>query len=510
MARRPADESAGKTKGFYGGHRAQRTKHRMGKMTRENTQNRRTFLKTLGSAVAAAGPLSLLSGLGLSGCRSVGSRKPNIVFIMADDLGYQDLGYCGGWIKTPNIDKLAGTGTQLDQFYVQPVCSPTRSSLMTGRYPMRYGLHVGVVRPWAQHGLPLEERTLAEALKEAGYTTAICGKWHLGHMHRRYLPTARGFDHQYGHYNGAIDYFTHIRDGALDWNRNDKPLREEGYTTDLIAAESARLIEQHDFSHPLFLYVPFNAPHSPFQAPPSYLDMYKGIEEPRKRAYAAMVTCIDDAIEKIVSAIDKRGVGRNTLIFFCSDNGGMDIVSDNGPLRSEKGRLYEGGVRARAFAVWPGVLEAGAVARGLIHMVDMYPTLLKLAGGSLESGNGEPLDGKDVWATISKGQPSPRDEILINITPFNGAVRCGDWKLVHNGHLSANYTGPIPAEHAFELFNLADDPYEKNDLSMKNPQKLDELKRRLKYYADHAAKVKTAPSEMPKDFKIPKAWGHPD
>lgn len=477
-------------------------------MRSKNALDRRTFLKTLGSA-AAAGCL-WFSGLGLSSCRSAGGRKPNFIFIMADDLGYRDLGYCGGWIKTPHIDKLAAAGTQLDQFYVQPLCSPTRSSLMTGRYPMRYGLQAGVVRPWAQYGLPLEERTLAEALKEAGYRTAICGKWHLGHLDHRYLPTARGFDHQYGHYNGAIDYFTHMRDGGLDWNRDDKPLQEEGYATDLIAAESVRLIEQHDFLHPLFLYVAFNAPHSPFQAPPSYLDMYKGIEDPRKRAYAAMVTCMDDAVGKIVSVIDKRGVGRDTLIFFCSDNGGMNIVSDNGPLRGQKGLLYEGGILVRAFAVWPGVLRAGAVVRGLIHIVDLFPTLLKLAGGSLASTKGRPLDGKDVWQTIAKGRPSPRDEILLNVTPFNGAIRCGDWKLIQNGHLGGNYNGPIPTEHKFELFNLAEDPYEKNDLSKKNPRKLEELKDRLQDYAQQAAEAHILPDKMPEGFKIPNAWGHPD
>jgi len=490
-------------------------------MPNEHRQDRRTFLKTLGSAAVAAGPLSLLAELGLSGCRGPGSRtpdivpagtrKPNIVFMMADDLGYRDLGYCGGWIRTPNIDKLAAAGTQLDQFYVQPVCSPTRSSLMTGRYPMRYGLQAGVVRPWSRHGLPLEERTLAEAFKEAGYTTAICGKWHLGHLDERSLPIARGFDHQYGHYNGAIDYFTHVRDGGLDWNRDDRPLREEGYSTDLIASESVRLIEKHDFSRPLFLYVPFNAPHSPFQAPQSHLDLFPSIQEPRKRAYAAMVTFMDEAIERIVSAIDKRGVGRDTLIFFCSDNGGMNIVSDNGPLRGEKGRLYEGGIRARAFAVWPGILEPGAIVRGPLHMVDLFPTLLKLAGGRPESAGGGPLDGKDVWATISKGQLSPRDEILHNVTPFNGAIRCGDWKLILNGHLEANYDGPIPAaKQTMELFNLAEDPYEKNDLSGKNPLKLEELKTRLKSYADAAAPANISPAQVPKDFKIPKAWGHRD
>ena len=171
---------------------------------------RRNFLKSLG-----VGAVSILASQRTSLARKFANR-PNIVFIMADDLGFKDVGYHGGTIKTPNIDKLASTGIRLEQFYVQPVCSPTRSSLMTGRYPMRYGLQVGVVRPWAQHGLPLAERTLAQALQEAGYTTAICGKWHLGHLNSKYLPTSRGFDHQYGHYNGALDYFTHIRDKGLD------------------------------------------------------------------------------------------------------------------------------------------------------------------------------------------------------------------------------------------------------------------------------------------------------
>jgi len=463
---------------------------------------RRDFLKMAGLGAASLG-LSCKSG---PAARS--AEKPNIVFLLADDLGFRDVGFCDGSIKTPNIDKLAAAGTRLDQFYVQPVCSPTRSSLMTGRYPMRYGLQVGVVRPWAQHGLPLEERTLAEALKETGYTTAICGKWHLGHLDHRYLPTARGFDHQYGHYNGALDYFTHIRDKGLDWSRDDKPLREEGYATNLLADESVRLIEQHNVSRPLFLYVPFNAPHSPFQAPQSYLDMYKHVKERNKRAFAAMVTCMDDAIGRIVAALGKRGMRRNTLIFFCSDNGGMNMVSDNGLLRGQKAQLYEGGIRVPAVAVWPGVLEAGAVVRGPLHMVDMYPTLLGLAGGRLEQPL--PLDGRDAWPTIARGKPSPHEEILLNVTPYNGAIRCGDWKLIHNGRLGANYTDPKPAEDTFELFNLADDPYEKTDLSEKNPQKLRQLKSRLNFYAERAAPANIPPNRMPKDFKIPKAWGHPD
>src|SRR3989440_7816456 len=188
--------------------------------------------------------------------RAADAPRPHIVFLLADDLGWSDVGYHKSEIHTPNIDRLAASGAKLEQFYVLPVCSPTRAALMTGRYPMRHGLQTGVVRPWAQYGLPLEERTLPQALKEAGYTTAICGKWHLGHFKPEYLPTQRGFDHQYGHYNGALDYFTHLRDGGFDWHRDDKVSRDEGYSTHLIAKEAVRLIEAQKDGKPLFLYVP--------------------------------------------------------------------------------------------------------------------------------------------------------------------------------------------------------------------------------------------------------------
>ena len=197
--------------------------------------------------------------------------RPHIVFLLADDLGFADVGFHGSEIKTPNIDQLAAAGARLESFYVQPVCSPTRAALMTGRYPIRHGLQVGVVRPWAQYGLPHDERTLPQALKEAGYETAIVGKWHLGHFQPEYLPTHRGFDHQYGHYNGAIDYFTHVRDGGFDWHRDDKVCRDEGYSTHLVANEACRIVAGHDPKVPLFLYVPFYA----VAVPPELPDKYK-------------------------------------------------------------------------------------------------------------------------------------------------------------------------------------------------------------------------------------------
>src|SRR5687767_11154240 len=194
--------------------------------------------------------------------------RPNVVFILADDLGRNDCGFMGGTqIKTPHLDKLAAAGAKLDAHYVQPVCSPTRAALLTGRYPMRHGLQVGVVRPWAKYGLPLGERTLAEALRSAGYRTAIVGKWHLGHFEPAYLPTRRGFDHQYGHYNGALDYWTHERDGGFDWHQDDKVSRDEGYSTQLLGAAAARFVAEHAGKRPFFLYVPFNAVHAPHQAP---------------------------------------------------------------------------------------------------------------------------------------------------------------------------------------------------------------------------------------------------
>lgn len=441
---------------------------------------------------------------------------PNIVFLLADDLGYTDVGFHGSEIKTPHIDELANSGAKLEAFYVQPVCSPTRAAFMTGRYPIRHGLQVGVVRPWAQYGLPLEERTLPQALQGAGYFTAICGKWHLGHFQRAYLPTSRGFNHQYGHYNGALDYFTHDRDGGYDWHRNDQVSRDEGYTTKLVGDEAVRLIENHDAKKPLFLYVPFNAPHGPLQAPQDYLDRYSSIQDTKRRTYAAMVACLDDQVGRIVDALDKRGLRENTLIAFSSDNGGpLGSGATNGPLRAGKHTLYEGGVRVSAFANWPGRIVAGSVVKEPLHMVDWYPTMLKLAGASLEQKL--PLDGRDAWPTITEGKPTPHEDILHNVAPGNGAIRMGDWKLVLNGNgpeeageetASAKAKKGKKAKAAgdtVELFNIAQDPNEKTNLADKHPDKVRELKSRLDRYAREAVPPKSSPQSP--DFKVPKVWG---
>lgn len=434
--------------------------------------------------------------------------RPHIVLMLADDLGWGDVGYHGGKIATPNIDKLAASGVRLNQFYVQPVCSPTRGALMTGRYPMRLGLQCGVVRPWAEHGLPLGETTLPQVLKQAGYATAIVGKWHLGHVAPEYLPTRRGFDRQYGHYNGALDYFTHIRDGGHDWHKDDKPNYDEGYATNLIGREASEIIAQHDKSRPLFLYVPFNAPHTPLQAPQSYVDKYEHMPDKRRRVYAAMVDCMDVAIGRIVEALMKNEFPpEDTLIFFCSDNGGIPRLGSNRELRAGKGTLYEGGLRVPAVMVWKGRLEAGTVVDQPLHIVDLYPTLLKLA--CVPPKQDQPLDGKNAWPTIANDDPALHDFILHNVTPFHGAIRVGDWKLIRNGHVAANATA-AGEDEVLELFNIATDPSEKRDVSEIHPDIVLRLKGKLDQLADEAVEANIPPNRAPQGFQVPKVWGHAD
>ncbi len=412
----------------------------------------------------------------------------------------------GNAIKTPHIDKLAAAGAKLDAFYVQPVCSPTRAGLMTGRYPMRHGLQVGVVRPWAQYGLPLEERTLPQALKEAGYTTAIIGKWHLGHFAPEYLPTRRGFDHQYGHYNGALDYFTHIRDGGFDWHKDDAVSRDEGYTTHLIAKDAVKFVAENATKKPFFLYVPFNAVHAPHQAPDEYTKQYPNLKGERLK-YAGMLAAMDEAVGQIVDAVEKAGVRKNTLFVFSSDNGGPQpgVVTDNGKYRAGKGTLYEGGVRVAACVAWDDHIKAGSTITEPMHVVDWYPTLLKLCGAKAEQKLA--VDGLDIWPTLTAGKPSPHDAILINTTPTSGAVRAGDWKLVVKSGTDDPDGGAAKKDdkESVELFNLKDDPFEKTNIAEKDPEKVKELKATLAGFAKQAVPPKSKPKA--KDFVTPKVWG---
>jgi arylsulfatase A-like enzyme len=356
---------------------------------------------------------------------------------------------------------------------------------------MRYGLQTAVIPQGHSYGLATDEWLLPQALKDAGYQTAIVGKWHLGHADPKFWPRQRGFDYQYGPLIGEIDYFTHKVDDKVDWYRNGEVVEEEGYTTTLLGDDAVRLIEQHDPAKPLFLYLAFNAVHTPYQAPQSYLDQYPNIEDPSRKAYAASATAMDDQIGRVVAALKQKNMLDNTLIFFQSDNGGtrdprfagaitdmsnVVLPADNGPYRDGKGSLYEGGTRVVALASWPGHIKEGMTVDEMVHTVDLYPTLVGLAGGQL--GKSKPLDGVDVWGTISEGKTSPRSEIVYNVEPFRGAIREGDWKLIWHTLLPQK----------IELYDIASDPSETKNVAADHPEKVAELQRRINELASEASK----------------------
>jgi len=407
--------------------------------------------------------------------------RPHILYIMSDDQGWKDVGFHGSDIKTPNLDRLAQTGARLEQYYAHPMCTPSRAALMTGRYPYRYGLQTVVIPSAGTYGLATDEWLLPQALKEVGYKTAIVGKWHLGHADRKYWPLQRGFDYQYGPILGEIDYFTHSAHGTVDWYRNNQLVKEEGYVTTLLGQDAANLIQEHDPNTPLFMYLAFTAPHAPYQAPQEYLDRYKSITDPNRRAYAAMITAMDDEIGRVLAALDKRGMRDNTLIVFQSDNGGPrsakftgevdtsggTIPADNGPFRDGKASHYEGGTRVVALANWPKYIKPGSLVNQPAHIVDWYPTLASLAGA--KPNPQKPLDGMNIWPALTGGKIAIRNEVVYGIEPFRAALRQGDWKLV--------WQVVLPSQ--VQLFNLAKDPEEKNNLAAQQPEIVSKLKQQI-------------------------------
>lgn len=427
--------------------------------------------------------------------------RPNIIHIVADDLGWKDVGFNGCTdIRTPHLDALAASGAKFSQFYVQPMCTPTRAALMTGRYPFRYGLQTAVIPSVSTYGLDTSEWLLPEALKDAGYQTAIIGKWHLGHADKKYWPRQRGFDYQYGAMIGELDYFTHEEHGVLDWFRDNEAVKEEGYTTTLLGKDAVRLITSHDPSKPLYLYLAFNAPHTPYQAPKEYIDRHANIADPTRRIYAGMITCLDDEIGRVVEALEKKKMRDNTLIIFHSDNGGtrnamfagimadmskVKIPCDNGPYREGKGTLYEGATRVCAFANWPGHIRPGVVD-GLVHAVDLYPTLATLAGASTQKC--KPLDGVNVWPTIAANAPSPRKEIVYNVEPFRAAMRKGNFKMIWRTMLPSSV----------DLYDLSTDPSETKNVAAAHPEKVEAFKKRL----DTLAKEASKPLFLTDQFKV--------
>lgn len=401
---------------------------------------------------------------------SEAALKPHVIMIIADDLGYADVGYHGSDILTPAIDALAAQGAKLERLYALPFCTPTRASIMTGRYPFRYGLQTAAIPADGAYGLDTDEYLLPQMLKKAGYRTAIVGKWHLGHADEKYWPLTRGFDYQYGPLVGEVDYYTHSTGGKMDWYENQAPLAEEGYATRLLGRKAVQILTEHDPKVPLFLYLAFTAPHAPYQVPEVYEDKYPEIEDPTRRAYAGMVTAMDDEIAQVLSALERKGMRKDAFIIFISDNGGnrtamfsgesdvsdVTLPASNAPFRGGKGTILEGGTRVVGLVNWPGQIQPGIITDP-IHVVDFLPTITGLADAPVKES--KTLDGVDQWPVLSgKGGPV-RTEMIYNIEPYRAAASKGKWKLI----LKAG----IPM--AATLYDLSNDSAEENNLADQHP-----------------------------------------
>jgi len=448
-------------------------------MTETQHLGRREFLR---AAVVGAGA-ALMPAFAASSQRG----RPNIVFVIADDLGWADIGYHNTEVLTPNLDKLAAQSVRLHRHYVMPTCTPTRIGLMTGRYPSR----LGVLSPAYGNIFNEGSVTLAQALRDGGYKTSISGKWHMGSP-PECTPLKNGFDTSYGYFHGQIDPYTHLyKTGVRSWHRNDKYLTEEGHATDLITDEAVRVVES-DQDKPFFLYVAYSVPHYPLDEPDEWTSLYKGKIKNRSRLWnAASITHMDAGIGRIVEAVDHKGIRENTLIVFVSDNGGQkswysktqykgryadkphDVLGDNRPLRGWKSDLYEGGIRVPAMANWPGVLEAGDMLAP-VHIVDWMPTFCKLAGHSPKTDLFDRLkaslrwDGKDIWPLIQSRAARAKPRTLYWKTSGAQAIRHGDWKLIVDKQ-----------QRVVGLYDVVADPYEENDMAKRYPDRVNDLKRLL-------------------------------
>ncbi|MFP6640945.1 MAG: arylsulfatase [Myxococcota bacterium] len=438
------------------------------------------------------------------------AKPPNVVLIMADDLGWRDLGYHDSEIETPHIDRMATEGIALERFYVQPICSPTRAEVMTGKSSAR----LGVVRPISKldpKGLPLEEKILPQFLAEAGYQSLMVGKWHLGHVEKRYFPHERGFEHFYGHVTGGIGYWDHNHGGGHDWQRNGTTVREEGYSTQLIADEAVRLLEGRDRSRPTFLFASFNAPHLPNEAPASSFSAYSQELRAERRIHAGMVAELDTAVGRILAKLAAEGMRDDTLVWFFSDNGGLnpsaspeglnrlvdqlvsvfgeplplealefvrqnvqDGASDNSPLRAGKTAVYEGGIRVPSVIWWPGHTVPGE-STAFVTAQDVLPTLLEAAG--LEDEIPDDLDGVGRWKAILADDVSAPES---NSIPDFRVQGMGEVALIRSPWKVVVSNPPFPwVDSVPELYNIYDDPSEEVDRATEFPERVAELQAAL-------------------------------
>jgi len=434
--------------------------------------------------------LWLLSGLlAFWGCiapEQTPPRRPNIVLIVSDDQGYGELGCQGGDVPTPHLDRLAASGVRFSAGYVTAsYCSPSRAALLTGRYQQRFGHENNPVEKMNDRpgvGLPVSEKTLADRLKAAGYVTGMVGKWHLG-VHPPQHPLQRGFDEFFGFlreghfylpppYEGTPErVVSRLRDREPEYDRANPILRgrqeveEKEYLTSALAREATAFIDRHA-RDPFFLYLPFNAPHSPMQATPRDVERFAGIADPHRRLWAAMLAAMDDAVGRVLDALRKNGLDRDTLVIFLSDNGGptKELTSRNDPFSGGKGSLLEGGIRIPFMASWPGKIPAGVVDPRPVSALDVLPTALSAAGAALPAG----IDGVNLLPYLAEGRKEAPHPALYWRMGEQLAIRSGRWKLVR-----------LKAGEPFRLYDLEQDLKEGRDLSETEAPRVRELKDRL-------------------------------
>lgn len=443
------------------------------------------------------------------------ASHPNIIILVADDLGWGDVGYHGSHIKTPHINQLSEDGIQLTRFYVAPVCSPTRAGLLTGMYPNRFGIRETVIPPWCDFGLEPSATIIPEFLEKHGYQNrAIIGKWHLGHSRPEYYPLNNGFTHFYGHLNGAIDYFTHEREGELDWHDDYVSCYDQGYSTDLIAEESVQCIREYSKEEPFFLYVAFNAPHTPLRAKTEDLKLY-GYDESKQaysgktgaevlgqgntrwQTYAAMVTCMDRGIGRILQTLKELQIEKSTLVLFMSDNGADEGSGggSSGPLRGHKFQEFDGGVLSPAIVRWPAGFQGSREVDQLTGFTDVFPTICEIVDPQAQVTLS--FDGISILKVLTDSVKEINRSLYLGC----GALIESNWKIVRSGQ---NQKMDLPAD---VLFDLNADPYEEKDLSEHYPDLKDRLTREVKKYDSIKPERKVPPfDEGRKGFVAPKEW----
>ena len=469
----------------------------------------------------------------LASAQVTAAERPNVVVIVADDLGWADVGYHGGNIDTPSLDRLAEQGVQLNRFYTTPICSPTRAALMTGRDPMRLGVAYGVIMPWDNIGVNPAEHFMPESFGAAGYQTAMVGKWHLGHAQMTYHPNERGFEHFYGHLHTEVGFYPPFANvGGKDFQVNGVTADDEGYETYLLADEVSRYIRERDTQKPFFIYMPFIAPHTPLDAPAELQEKYKDIDtdlpparsnqtdstrriskmlmrESARPMYAAVVDGMDQAIGQVLNTLDEEGLSDNTIVLFFSDNGGAAYSyggADNAPLRGGKGETFEGGIRVVSLMRWPEKLQGGQIFDQVMTVMDVFPTLADAAG--VDPLNTFEFDGSSLWPSISEGTTHTREDMIMFASeiPIYGSFKLtafdNTWKLVQEmeqDQLSTTVTN--------YLFKIADDPNEYNNLAAEYPDIVVSMSKAIsEWRALHPVSGTRSVLIPPPGWRAPKDW----